>query len=89
MQGNFTKLEFLREFAEGMNHSDAVVPDARDNAANGLPYIPFTHAAIPTGFNLLGGKPMESAGQGTELFCCLVESSESNLYLASACCKKL
>ena len=58
-------LEYSREWAEGMNHSDAVVPDGRDNATNGLPYIPFSHATIPAGYNLLGGKPMDSAGQHT------------------------
>lgn len=47
----------------GMNHSDAVVPDAREAGTNGLPYIPFSHTGMPAGYALLGGKAMEQSGR--------------------------
>ncbi len=45
-----------------MNHSDAVVPDAREAGTNGLPYIPFSHTGMPAGYAMLGGKPIEQSG---------------------------
>lgn len=52
-----------RAASGGMNHSDAVVPDAREAGTNGLPYIPFSHTGMPAGYALLGGKPIEQSGE--------------------------
>ena len=51
------------EHLRDMNHSDAVVPDARENGTNGLPYIPFSHTGMPAGFAILGGKSTEQSGR--------------------------
>ena len=43
-----------------MNHTDAVVPDARDSSYTGLPPIPYHHSSLTNGLPaVFGGKAFE------------------------------
>ena len=46
-----------------MNHTDAVVPDAKDSSSSGLPHIPYGHPGLSNGLPVYGSKTFDAAGE--------------------------